>query len=63
MIRVPSITIHRPWPALRTRGRAKAKVDVLFRAEQELTRKRLEATVARERNVAFSANIDGRPIV
>ena len=63
MIRVPSITIHRPWPALRLRGRGNAKVDVLDRADQEMRRKRLGATVERERNVAFSAHIDGRPIL
>jgi len=61
MIRVPSITIHRPWPALRLRVRAKSNADVLNRAEQEFKRKRLEAGVERERNVSFSASIDGRP--
>jgi hypothetical protein len=63
MIRVPSIAILRPWPVLRARRPAKAQADILDSAAQELTRKRLEATVERERYVTFSAGIDGRPIV
>ena len=63
MIRVPSITIHKPWPALRLRVRAKSNADVLDRAEQEFKRKRLAATVERERHAAFSASIDGRPFL
>lgn len=61
MIRVPSITIHRPWPALRARGAAKRKDEVLVRAEQEFTRKRLAAIAEHTRHAAFSASIDGRP--
>jgi len=60
MIRVPSIAILRPWPASRTRRTAKTDADVRDSAAQELTRKRLEAAVERERGVTFSAYIDGR---
>ena len=47
----------------RPRGRAKPKAEVIDRAQHELTRKRLETTVERERKVAFSAHIDGRPFL
>ena len=61
MIRVPSISIHGPWPALRSRGHVKSTTDALDRAERELARKRLSAIAERERHTAFSASIDGRP--
>jgi hypothetical protein len=63
MIRVPSITLTRPWPMPHVRRPAKVQADTMAQAEHELKRKRLDAEIERERTVAMSSYLDGRPIL
>jgi hypothetical protein len=63
MIRVPSITLRRPWPVLHVRRRARTRADTMAQAEQEVKRKRIDAEIERERTVAMSSYLDGRPIL
>ena len=60
MIRVPSITIVRPWPAALGRRRAARPERTSEQAEKELARLRMTAKVATERDANFSALFTGR---
>jgi hypothetical protein len=62
MIRVPSITMVRPWPGAFGRRR-KARADTTSsEAEQALLRRRLEASIDIERAADFSAQFAGRKL-
>ena len=62
MIRVPSITIVRPWPAGLARRRADRRERTSDEAAKELARRRMAATLAAEREAAFSASFTGRKL-
>jgi hypothetical protein len=63
MIRVPSITLRRPWPVLQVRRQARVRADTMAQADLELKRTRIYAEIERERTVAMSSYLDGRPIL
>jgi len=63
MIRVPSITIVRPWPAALRRRRTARPDWTPDEAAKELARRRMAATVAAERDASFSALFTGRKLI
>jgi hypothetical protein len=62
MIRVPSLTIVRPWPGVFGRRRSGRPDRPSDKADKELARRQMAASIEIERAAAFSAQFSGRKL-